>query len=510
MADNYLLGRHDNLFFFNRKGETDAAISVLTQCSLALSRSLQSTGSAVDTILPHMAESYTLLAKWLQQSLESSASSSAATPLKNIATLKELANAGTGSGDDQAALVSKLMERASQFCPSSSEAWLAWGLYQYSGAQQLTGVESLLAASGLPAEDVTRLADAFDELTGDVEKVLTSDAVLVKKPAVLKRLVSQVRERRTSAASGYNGSLKAFFEYFESSRVERLLDSPAGHGRRDAPRVAYPQSPTEPRRCGRRFQPNRFPRDGADAFGRLAVHHSAVAVADAARPAVAPHPDEQTAGPSGVGMAPVARLPRGGRRCRIGLVLVDGTPCRSVFPSSPTFHLAKFLSLFLDLKETGEREEEEESSNCPAAQLQRVYRDVMEGEMAARAPEMMGDVRLLLTELRRLVLLWDELWVAVLQQMHPQVEQLIQKLQSQSQKLNKKTGLSEADKKDLLHQHFVVLFKPVGSIYLLAIFIFFLIFVVGQKGFAGPGSCCQGNERGAADSARELVHSALQ
>ena len=213
MADNYLLGRHDNLFFFNRKGETDAAISVLTQCSLALSRSLQSTGSAVDTILPHMAESYTLLAKWLQQSLESSASSSATTPLKNIATLKELANAGTGSGDDQAALVSKLMERASQFCPSSSEAWLAWGLYQYSGAQQLTGVESLLAASGLPAEDVTRLADAFDELTGDVEKLLTSDAVLVKKPAVLKRLVSQVRERRTSAASGYNGSLKAFFEY---------------------------------------------------------------------------------------------------------------------------------------------------------------------------------------------------------------------------------------------------------------------------------------------------------
>ena len=85
------------------------------------------------------------------------------------------------------------------------------------------------------------------------------------------------------------------------------------------------------------------------------------------------------------------------------------------------------------MKETDEREE---SSNCPAAQLQRVYRDVMEGEMAARAPEMMGDVRLLLTELRRLVLLWDELWVAVLQQMHPQVEQLIQKLQSQSQKLN--------------------------------------------------------------------------
>ena len=50
-----------------------------------------------------------------------------------------------------------------------SETWLAWGLYQYSGAQQLMGVVSLLATSGMAAEDVTRLADAFDKLTGDVE-----------------------------------------------------------------------------------------------------------------------------------------------------------------------------------------------------------------------------------------------------------------------------------------------------------------------------------------------------
>ena len=61
----------------------------------------------------------------------------------------------------------------------------------------------------------------------------------------------------------------------------------------------------KPGRCGRRFQPNRFPRNGADSFGSLAVHHSAVAVADAARPSVAPHFDEQTAEPSGVGMVPV-------------------------------------------------------------------------------------------------------------------------------------------------------------------------------------------------------------
>ena len=63
-------------------------------------------------------------------------------------------------------------------------------------------------ASGLLAEDcLAQLVDTFDEMTGDVEKVLMSDAVLVK------RLVSQVRERWTSAASNYNRSLKAFFEY---------------------------------------------------------------------------------------------------------------------------------------------------------------------------------------------------------------------------------------------------------------------------------------------------------
>lgn len=191
---------------FYRKGETDAAISVLTQCSLALSRSLQSTQSTVEIVLPFMAESYTLLAKWLQQSLQS------ATPLRNIATLKELANAGPVDQEDHAALVSKLMERASQFCPSSSEAWLAWGQYQYTGAQQQTNVQTLLAGV-LSIEDAKRLIGAYDEMSGDIENVLTADVVLSKKPAVLKRLVSEVQTRRASAINGYHGALNAFFQY---------------------------------------------------------------------------------------------------------------------------------------------------------------------------------------------------------------------------------------------------------------------------------------------------------
>lgn len=99
---------------------------------------------------------------------------------------------------------------------------------------------------------------------------------------------------------------------------------------------------------------------------------------------------------------------------------------------------------------------------CPANKLQNVYEGMM-NEMNTQVPEMVHDVRLLLTELRRLVLLWDELWVAVLQQVHPQVEQLLQKFQIQSQKLDRKNGLDEEDKKQLLQKHFLVLFKPVKT-----------------------------------------------
>jgi hypothetical protein len=50
-------------------------------------------------------------------------------------------------------------------------------------------------------------------LSGDVEKVLTSDSILSKKPTVLKRLVSEVQSRQVSAVESYSGSLKAFFQY---------------------------------------------------------------------------------------------------------------------------------------------------------------------------------------------------------------------------------------------------------------------------------------------------------
>lgn len=104
--------------------------------------------------------------------------------------------------------------------------------------------------------------------------------------------------------------------------------------------------------------------------------------------------------------------------------------------------------------------------DCSAGELKKMYEKML-SQMTEQVPDMVNGVTLLLVELRRLVLLWDELWVAVLQQLHPQVEQLIMKHTSQSHKLNKKTtgttmGLNETNKKDLMDRHFQVLFKPVS------------------------------------------------
>ena len=108
-------------FSFSGK-EIPMQLSVSLRSALALSRSLQSSPTA--NFLPYMAESFTLLAKWLQQHTSPSCA-----PLRNIGTLKELANVSDGEVN-QNTIISKLMERASQFAPSSSEAWLAWGQFQ--------------------------------------------------------------------------------------------------------------------------------------------------------------------------------------------------------------------------------------------------------------------------------------------------------------------------------------------------------------------------------------------
>lgn len=161
-----------------------------------------------------MAESFTLLAKWLKLQTNRGG----AVPLKNVATLKELAN--VNEDVDQAVLVSKLMERASQFAPSSAEAWLAWGQFQYAEAEMMTRLTASSLEGVVPAEEADRLMNTIDELSGSVERTLANDVGLKKKPAVLKRLVAEAQARKAASAEGFNGALRAFFSYLNLQGAE--------------------------------------------------------------------------------------------------------------------------------------------------------------------------------------------------------------------------------------------------------------------------------------------------
>jgi len=93
------------VLFWNRKGETESALDALTQCTLALSRALRSAvaggGGEAQALRPHLAESHLLLADWLHHG--QSAAGSGGGPLRNVASLQELAPAPApaGQGTDQ-------------------------------------------------------------------------------------------------------------------------------------------------------------------------------------------------------------------------------------------------------------------------------------------------------------------------------------------------------------------------------------------------------------------------
>lgn len=191
-----------------RKGDADSAISVLTQCSLALSRS---SSEDLNPLLPYLSESYILLGQWLQKS---------SAPLKNISTLKELTNlncdVNRSTELDCAVIVQKLMERACQFSPCSPEAWLALGHFLYTEAQARNKYDSFLPEllrEVLAEHDLKEILSSADDLKGNMEQVLENDSVLSKKPAVLKRVLIEYRNRRAQAGVLYCQATEAFFTF---------------------------------------------------------------------------------------------------------------------------------------------------------------------------------------------------------------------------------------------------------------------------------------------------------
>ena len=409
---------------------------MLTQCSLALSRSLQSRACSTteeSVVLPFMAESYTQLAKWLDRSMIQSS-----TPLKNVDTLRELANMEAVPGHQRSQqhlqehqyglLVSRLMERASQFYPSSAEAWLSWGQFQYTAAQRQIEPEIIiphLLTGILPPEEVNRVVGATDELVGGVERALSNETILTKKPSVLKRLLLEVHGRRSTSLVGFKGALSAFFRYLN------LLGSGLN---------------------------NTSSRDATDVSLRI-LHILNRHLEDKTEELTTGI--ERTPPSSWQSITPqlISLLQQHDRPWFRQLISQLLTRLALERPRLLVFPIAVGAAGLAFSSSSASNQGSSNDNNCSAAELKVTYQSIID-LMAAQVPEMVADVQLLLSELRRMVLLRDELWVAVLQLLHPQVEQLLLRFQAQSAKLQRDKKI-DVSKQNVLQQHFKILFDPI-------------------------------------------------
>ena len=75
---------------------------------------------------------------------------------------------------------------------------------------------------------------------------------------------------------------------------------------------------------------------------------------------------------------------------------------------------------------------------------------------------MIADVKLLVTELRRITLLWDELWLGTLNQHHQDITRRLAQLSNEIKKVMNNASLSADMKELLIAQKHSVLLKPVG------------------------------------------------
>ena len=79
---------------------------------------------------------------------------------------------------------------------------------------------------------------------------------------------------------------------------------------------------------------------------------------------------------------------------------------------------------------------------------------------------MIKEVRLLVGELRRVTLLWDELWLGTLNQHHQDVTRRLLQLENEVKKVVNNTNLTKDEKTAIIREKYNTVLKPVSIILL--------------------------------------------
>ena len=108
-------------------------------------------------------------------------------------------------------------------------------------------------------------------------------------------------------------------------------------------------------------------------------------------------------------------------------------------------------------QDTAEVEEVDNTNTLEMASAHAKIVDVLK----KKSPTAIEQVTVLVSELRRVTLLWDELWLGTLVQYSSEVQRQIKRFQEEADRLAANKSLSEAEKKDLLVEKYNIIFSRI-------------------------------------------------
>ena len=104
----------------------------------------------------------------------------------------------------------------------------------------------------------------------------------------------------------------------------------------------------------------------------------------------------------------------------------------------------------------------EGSEDSTQNMLQDCFKSITDS-LAAQNPSLISEVQALVSELRRVTLLWDELWLGTLNQHHADVTRRTTQLDNEIRRVVNNEDLSEEDKETIIMEKHKTILKPVGS-----------------------------------------------
>ncbi|XP_038064648.1 serine/threonine-protein kinase SMG1-like [Patiria miniata] len=113
-----------------------------------------------------------------------------------------------------------------------------------------------------------------------------------------------------------------------------------------------------------------------------------------------------------------------------------------------------------DQDSTQEDNPEDEEHNRSLSLLEDCLTAIV-ATLSKHSPELVGQVEVLVQELRRITVLWEELWLGTLNQLHVDVTRRLHQLEEEVKRVQRNDGLSAAEKKLIIAEKHNAIMKPV-------------------------------------------------